>query len=344
MPSNLKKWVVSVCIPTYNGQEYLRVCLDSVLSQTYPDFEVLVVDDCSTDNTVRIIQEYADRDPRVHLIHNNRNLGLVGNWNRCIELAQGEWIKFVFQDDMLRKDCLEKMLALATRPIIFCCRKFLFEDGTDSETIRVYNTLPCIPDLLDETTDVHPERVRTAVLQESRNFFGEPTAALLHYSLFERFGLFNVDLAQFCDLEYWIRVSINTGFAYATEPLVTFRYHSTSTTANNRDPLNDERVSIFDQLVMLHEFAYNPHYSSLSEQAIAATPKRNFKRELIEKAVWVHARARALTNLPAMSDNSWIKQWDKLMEHYPRLGYTTWHSPYRMKALWMRHIGWRFTR
>ena len=103
--------IVSICIPTYNGAKYLRECLDTVLSQTFTDFEVLLVDDQSSDETLSIAQEYAAKDTRIYVKQNEQNLGLVGNWNCCIELAQGEWIKFVFQDDLIAPECLEKMLA-----------------------------------------------------------------------------------------------------------------------------------------------------------------------------------------------------------------------------------------
>src|SRR5438552_8302595 len=118
---------VSVCIPTYNGAAYLTDCLDSVVSQTYSSFEVLVVDDCSADASAEIARTYARRDSRIRVFVNETNLGLVGNWNRCVQLARNEWIKFVFQDDLIRPECLERMLAVAVesgKPIVSCAREF----------------------------------------------------------------------------------------------------------------------------------------------------------------------------------------------------------------------------
>ena len=335
---------ISVCIPTYNGSRYLEACLDSVLSQTYKNIEILVVDDGSTDNTVEILERYERNDQRVRLVRNNHNLGLVGNWNRCVELAKSEWIKFAFQDDLLREDCLERMLAATTRPIVFCRREFLFEDGIDEETIQIYKELPYITDLFGNLNEVAPEIVWNIVLRMQKNFFGEPTSVLIHQSLFKRFGMFNPNLAQLCDLEYWIRVSTNTGFSYVDEPLATFRCHASSTSAVNRDPLREERVSVFDDLIILHEFAYNHHYSALRQFSQSAPEARNFQRELSKKAAWVHARSRTLANSLEASDKSWIERWDNLAKHYPRLTLTTWHLPYRVQELWMRYIGWRFAR
>ena len=105
--------IVSVCIPTYNGSLFLRECLDSVLNQTFQDIEVVVVDDVSTDDTVSIVEEYMRSDKRVRLFVNKKNLGLVQNWNRCVDLAKGEWVKFVFQDDIIMPSCISRMLEVS---------------------------------------------------------------------------------------------------------------------------------------------------------------------------------------------------------------------------------------
>lgn len=101
---------VSVCIPTYNGGKYIRECIESILVQTYSDFEILIVDDKSSDETIEVVEEFAKRDKRIRIVRNQQNLGLVKNWNRCVELSEGEWIKFLFQDDLLAPDCIEELI------------------------------------------------------------------------------------------------------------------------------------------------------------------------------------------------------------------------------------------
>lgn len=76
---------VSICLPVYNGAKYLRQAIESVLAQTYGDFELLVSDDGSSDDSVAIAQEYAAKDERVIAWTNERNLGLFENYNLCIE-------------------------------------------------------------------------------------------------------------------------------------------------------------------------------------------------------------------------------------------------------------------
>src|SRR5579863_4981502 len=107
MQNNEGKPVISICIPTYNGEKYLSECLYHVLNQTYSNFEVIICDDCSTDNTTEIINSYQQKDNRIKIFRNERNLGLCGNWNRCVEHSSGKWIKFIFQDDWMNDNCLE---------------------------------------------------------------------------------------------------------------------------------------------------------------------------------------------------------------------------------------------
>lgn len=98
---------ISIIIPVYNVENYLQQCVDSVLAQTYQDFEVILVDDGSLDNCPRICDEYAQKDSRVHVIH-QKNSGVSAARNIGIEHAKGEWITFVDSDDWICSDYLEK--------------------------------------------------------------------------------------------------------------------------------------------------------------------------------------------------------------------------------------------
>ncbi len=97
--------LVSICIPTFNGARWIRECLTSALAQSYQPIEILVVDDGSTDGTVELVQSL--KDERTRVIVNEQNQGMVHCWNKCIELARGEFVKFLFQDDVLYPDCTE---------------------------------------------------------------------------------------------------------------------------------------------------------------------------------------------------------------------------------------------
>ena len=94
----------TVAIPVYNRPELIKRALESALAQDVPDLEILIVDNYSTDGTWEILQIY--RDPRLRLIRNKRNVGLFGNFNRCLSLAQGQYLRFLCSDDKLIPGCL----------------------------------------------------------------------------------------------------------------------------------------------------------------------------------------------------------------------------------------------
>lgn len=98
--------LVSICIPTYNRADYITKAIDSALSQTYKNIEVIVVDNASTDNTEEIVSMYTD--PRLRYVRNSENLGLFGNFNRCIELYNGEYLHILHSDDYIDHDFTEK--------------------------------------------------------------------------------------------------------------------------------------------------------------------------------------------------------------------------------------------
>jgi glycosyltransferase involved in cell wall biosynthesis len=92
--------LVSVGVPVYNGEDYLRQALDGWLAQDLDDFEVIVCDNASTDSTPEIAKEYVARDPRFRYHRNPRNLGLSGNFNKAFELARGKYFKWAAHDDL----------------------------------------------------------------------------------------------------------------------------------------------------------------------------------------------------------------------------------------------------
>src|SRR5688572_129331 len=102
---------VSILIPTYNYAHVLGEAVESALSQTFEDFELIIVDDQSKDNTDEVVQKYLS-DPRVQYYKNEKNLGLVGNFNKCLEYANGEYIKYLLADDRLHPQNLEKFVAV----------------------------------------------------------------------------------------------------------------------------------------------------------------------------------------------------------------------------------------
>ena len=104
--------LVSVVIPAYNAEAFLGDAIDSILAQTYPHFEIIVIDDASTDGTWAVAQRRADTDPRIRVHRNADNLGIAGNRNRGVTLARGKYLAWQDADDISMPSRLEKQVRL----------------------------------------------------------------------------------------------------------------------------------------------------------------------------------------------------------------------------------------
>lgn len=313
----MSKPLVSVCIPTYRGEKYIKECLNSIIVQSFTDFEVLIVDDCSTDSTFDIAREYAKQDSRIQLFQNEKNLGLVCNWNRCVELAQGEWIKFVFQDDLITPNCLEKMVA-SVKPgnmIIFCRRNFLFDDLTSESTKQLYTSnVKLIDDCFSRKNEISPQDYREIAFGRiGWNLLGEPTSVMLNRNIFYRFGVFNSHLIHICDLEFWTRVAIHTGITYVPETLATFRVHKSAATAKNRS-FREYRTDILDHLILWHDVLFHPAYLPLRAMAAKQTPSVNLLTIFRSRARQAWLTATHEPDSPLL-----IAEWSQVVEAYPIL-------------------------
>jgi glycosyltransferase involved in cell wall biosynthesis len=114
---------VSVIIPVFNTEKYLRRCLDSVLIQTFTDFELILVDDCSMDASPAICDDYADKDTRIKVIHNSQNQGSSKSRKTGADISIGDYVLFVDSDDWIENDMLEVMYskAISENLTIVCC-------------------------------------------------------------------------------------------------------------------------------------------------------------------------------------------------------------------------------
>jgi len=307
--------LVSVCIPTFNGEKYLRECLDSAISQSYSNIEIVIVDDKSTDETLLIIQEYLKKDLRIKLFINEQNLGLVGNWNRCVGHAKGEWIKYLFQDDCLHLTCIERMAEVIRDDckLIVCDREFIFANDVSEEARNKYivkaNTLRKILKINQ------PEFINAGKMTKvtfnfiNTNFIGEPTAVMFRKSLFDEIGDFNLFLSQICDMEYWLRISTNFGLLYIPETLASFRVHSQSMTAINRNT----QMDLIDKVVISFELLNSDVYNNFRQHLTKGKLKKI--REILKFRIY-----ELELFLKKNPENvKLLRQYDKLQETIPEI-------------------------
>jgi len=130
--SNQKRPLVSVVMPVYNAERFLRQAIDSVLNQTYQNIELIAVDDCSKDNSLQILTEYQENDSRVRVIKQKQNQGVAHARNRGVQLAKGEFIALLDSDDVWEVEKLDKqvlLLSQADADIAYCSLDFIDENG-----------------------------------------------------------------------------------------------------------------------------------------------------------------------------------------------------------------------
>ncbi|HEY7088362.1 MAG TPA: glycosyltransferase family A protein [Tepidisphaeraceae bacterium] len=125
---------MSVCVPVRNGQRYLRACLDSILAQSFTDFELIICDNASTDATESICLAYAQRDPRIRYVRQPKNVGPAGNFNTGLELAKGEYFHWQAHDDLISPDylarCVEVLDADPSAVLVYP-RAMIIDDYAD---------------------------------------------------------------------------------------------------------------------------------------------------------------------------------------------------------------------
>ncbi len=224
--------LVSILIPTHNGERFLRAALRSALDQSHREIEVVVGDDASTDRTPEILAEVAAADPRVRVLRHERNVRAYDNTLRLIEAARGEYLKFLLHDDVLARDCVKELLrgmqAADDVSLAFSHRSFIGEDG---------RPLPAQPPPLGDRPGVIDGTVLgDLVLETCRNVIGEMSTVL-----FRRRDVLDPDLWELDgrrltangDVYLWLQL-LGRGNAYYTpQTLSRFRMHGAQ---SSRDP------------------------------------------------------------------------------------------------------------
>lgn len=124
--------LITVVMPNYNGHRFVEQSIDSVLAQTYKNFELIVIDDCSKDDSLQIIRAKSESDSRIKIIELRENSGVANARNVGVKEARGEYIALIDNDDLWAIDKLERQLALAKNvgaDIVYCSYDFITEDG-----------------------------------------------------------------------------------------------------------------------------------------------------------------------------------------------------------------------
>lgn len=203
--------LISIILPTYNGERYLADSIASCMQQTHAQLEVIVVDDCSRDSTPQVVRQFSD--PRLHYVRNEPNRGIAGALNRGFSLAQGAYVTWTSDDNYYDSCALEEMLGFALRNNVEFVYADMYEFNEEKPTdFRLRRT----PEQFDPAT-------------------GETVGACFIYSrrVMESVGAYEADCFLAEDYDYWIRASRVCAFKHIPQPLYYYRQHAQSLTGQH---------------------------------------------------------------------------------------------------------------
>ena len=258
---------VSICLPVYNGAKHLSAAIESALSQTFGDFELLIADDGSSDGSAEIANSFQKQDRRVRYWKNEQRQGLFGNYNACIKQAQGKFIKTFAQDDIFHSNALEEMVNLLNREpnvaLVSSSREIIDDNGEVSEFKQPIKT----------NFRARGKDVITFHLIALNNWVGEPSTVMFRRE-YAGSGFDNA-YYHYGDIEYWFRILENGDFYYFEKALTQFRRHAASQTDKN----HRELLFALDILRMSSKYR---HLLADFE------PEELFKRRISEKIALEH--------------------------------------------------------
>lgn len=214
--------MISIVTASYNYEQYISETIQSVLNQTYSDWEMIIVDDCSSDNSVEVIKSFNDK--RIKLFVNEKNLGLKGTVKRGIKEAKGDWVVFLESDDKIMPDYLEKKIQIAKK---YHDVNLIFNDCEffgDEKKVTDFNNA------LKKTRRVNSERKYPAKMfwkfYQSNKIFTFSTVMAKREELLKLD--FNPKLDYLLDWHLWIQMADYGKFYYINEKLTYWRLHKES--------------------------------------------------------------------------------------------------------------------
>lgn len=211
------KPLISVVLPSYNGEEFLKQSIESVINQTYSNWELIIVNDCSTDKTLEIASGYAKKDDRIRVIANDVNKKLPASLNIGFRQARGEYFTWTSDDNYFYPQAFEKMV------------NFLEEKQEYGMVYARCKLLNCLPKQIDVWGEIE------ATPQNLLDFNVCGACFLYRKAIADEVGNYSEDKFLAEDHDYWLRVRLKTPIANIDEELYSYRLHNKSLTSEYKN-------------------------------------------------------------------------------------------------------------
>ncbi len=210
--------LVSIVLPVYNGEKYLRESIESVLNQSYQNYELIVVDDCSTDSSPDIVKEYAQKDARVRYFRNPQNLKLPKSLNQGFRLTKGKYLTWTSDDNRYRPNAIEYLVSEIKNnhcDFVFTAFCRIDENGDKIDDI-----------VFDDSA---PEMI------PARNMVG--ASFMYTRRVYETIGDYDEELFLTEDFDYWQRIYGHFGAVYKKDIIYDYRLHPAALTGTRKEEL-----------------------------------------------------------------------------------------------------------
>lgn len=326
---------LSVLIPNYNHAPFLPAALDSILSQSYPATEVIVLDDASTDDSLEVLESFIRREPRLRVERNERNMGVVYTVNRLLELGIGDYIFMPSADDTVLPGFFEaSMTLLARHPEAGLCSavgRLMSEDGEDRgvRAIPVVSSKPCY---------LPPDEVRRMLCKYGR--WIDAGSVIYRRDVLVLEGGQIEALGSYADTFINLVIALRYGACYVPQPLTSWRQmrggYAASSNADWRElQRKGDLASELMRTRFRHLFPcdyvrrFERHWTYMVRSAAAQSARVERERALAET---LHSLSSAPT---------WVKRGLLRLAHaflaghaaFRRLSYMAWYGPWRWWVL-----------
>lgn len=212
--------LVSIILPIYNGEKYMRLSIESVIKQTYKNWELLILDDCSTDNTANIAHEYVLKDSRIKYYKNEQNLRLPSNLNKGFSLSKGDYLTWTSDDNIYDQEAISRMvhsLENSDAEFVYASCRIIDSEGNNIEYIMANN------------------KGRKMIVGAN------PVGACFMYtrSVYETIGEYSSQYILVEDFDYWQRIFAQYKITYISDILYYYRCHEGALTSTmQKDTFN----------------------------------------------------------------------------------------------------------
>ena len=239
---NKKEPLISVVMPTFNAQKYISISIESILNQTFSNFEFIIIDDASTDNTLKIIEKYSKKDKRIKIIKNKNNLNIGGSLNKGIKHSRSNFIARMDADDIALSNRLKLQYELMQKDtnlaVVGGYISVINENG-ENLYIRKYPT--------------ENEKIKKAFFRYMP--FAHPSV-MIRKNFFNEVGGYDPKKSPSEDMDLWIKLGVKHSFGNIDRPVLKYRLIKDS--SSNKDFRKVELNTVKMRINAITEYGYKP--------------------------------------------------------------------------------------